>query len=384
MASARERRRVLSNWLASAGMMAILGGLVGVSPAGATVPEPPSSEKTVGNDASRAGQTGTVGFTSTVMPGILSPLYANGAGFQGNNFAAAEWDSLDPSVLGYSKRKSGRHPLYHVPKNAPPSNVKYAVWGQVYVDREWRDQIFQGVDLGRNTTTVGGLFGIDAVITGLRSQTDALVLGVLAGDMSSNTRNNDGSSSKVNGPSVGAYVAYVYGSVSIDAVYKVDFLTLKRTAVGGAVTTVGLDNNTFAINFNHRVTMPGWWFEPTVGASVTHLTWDSRGTALGFESGNELRLQGGVRAGTTWQWDKIQVEPTATAMAYSPVQIQGGTIAGGAAVPNDAGKLFGQFIGKLNFIWSTYLSSYVEGEVRGGNEVLAAAGRIGARYNLNP
>jgi hypothetical protein len=72
-------------------------------------------------------------------------------------------------------------------------------------------------------------------------------------------------------------------------------------------------------------------------------------------------------------------------MAYSDVEIRGGTVAaaaGGALVPTDEGKVFGQGLAKLNFIWSSNVSSYIEGEVRGREGVLGTAGRLGLRYTF--
>jgi hypothetical protein len=56
--------------------------------------------------------------------------------------------------------------------------------------------------------------------------------------------------------------------------------------------------------------------------------------------------------------------------------------AGGAVVPTDEGKVFGQGIARLNFIWNANVSSYLEGEVRGREGVLGAAGRLGLRYTF--
>jgi hypothetical protein len=71
-------------------------------------------------------------------------------------------------------------------------------------------------------------------------------------------------------------------------------------------------------------------------------------------------------------------------MAYSDVEISGGTIAVAAGTPalapTDEGKVFGQGIAKVNFIWNKNFSSYLEGEVRGRDSVLGAAGRLGLRY----
>jgi hypothetical protein len=277
---------------------------------------------------------------------------------------------------------------------AAASPVRFAVWGQGFVDREWRDQIFLGADLGRTTTTVGGIFGADAVIRGLATQTDALVLGLLGGHITTRVRPNVGATTEVSGPSIGGYAAYVNGPASVNVVYKVDFFHLTKPLFGLApALDLHMDSHAFVANFNYRFQMgrwfpqlDKWWVEPTVGLIKTNLYWAADAKALGFLDAREVRLQGGARAGTSFRWNNILVEPTVGAIAYSPVDIQGGTlatvVAGLPTAPTDLGKVFGQFTGKLNFIWTSYLSSYVEGEVRGRDDVLGAAGRLGARYQF--
>ncbi len=148
-----------------------------------------------------------------------------------------------------------------------------------------------------------------------------------------------------------------------------------------------MTNHTIAVNFNNRINMPGWWFEPTVGISHSHLVWDAAAQALGFVNGRESRIQAGARAGWSTKWGHTTVEPTLTGLAYVPIEVSGGSVAAvgaAATAPTDEGKLFGQFIGKLNFVWSNYFSGYVEGEVRGTEGVFGVAGRLGGRYTFNP
>jgi Autotransporter beta-domain len=146
-----------------------------------------------------------------------------------------------------------------------------------------------------------------------------------------------------------------------------------------------LTNFIVAGNLNYKFDVMTWWVEPTAGAAYTATVWDDASRFFGFEDGHSWRLQGGVRVGTTFDWNGVKVEPTLTGVAYSDVEIQGGTVAaaaGGALVPTDQGKVFGQGIAKLNFIWNASVSSYLEGEVRGREGVLGAAGRLGLRYTF--
>jgi hypothetical protein len=292
--------------------------------------------------------------------------------------------------MNYSSSKGiSKSPVFKaMPKQQPLMlrTVTYSIWGQGFGDVEWRSGAFNGVDIGRTTTTAGGIGGTDVTVTNVFSATDAVVFGALGGFTSARVKNADGSTAIVDGPGVGAYAIYVNGGFSTDATFKVDFFELNRSVAGLPDLNLGLVNFTTAYNLNYKFDLKPWWLEPTVGFSFSNLTWDNASKAQGFEDGHTIRVQGGVRAGTSFDWNGVTVEPTLTAMAYSDVEIRGGTIAIAAGAPplapTDEGKIFGQGIAKLNFIWSRQFSSYLEGEVRGRDSVLGAAGRLGLRYSF--
>jgi outer membrane autotransporter protein len=349
----------------------------------------PASEQTVGTTVNAASQVAVGTFQSYIQdvraglqavapPGSSQPL----------GFAAASSDEPGENVLGYGPRtrRAQQDPLNAFAKQAASNPVRYAVWGQVFGDHESRNGAFRGLDTGRTTKTFGGIVGVDAIFTGVNVASDAVVVGILASDFSSKTNNNDGSTSRVEGPSVGIYSAYVMGANSLDAIFKVDFLDINTASAAGAGLDLGLNNYLFAANFNHRMPLAGTqWIEPTVGFSYTRTIWDDATKARGFEDGRELRVQAGARAGSSFNWNSMKVEPTVGLMAYSPLLVEGGTVrapVGTLTVPGDTGKLFGQLTGKLNVKWTNRFSSYVEGEVRGTEGVLGAGGRFGARYSL--
>jgi hypothetical protein len=370
-----------------AGLAVFCGGIAGTTPAAATTPSNVFDLIIgyAGFQTSRVGLGAVHSNLQTIRDGIQRVM-PNGSSSRPLGFAAADDDELGPDVLGYAaRRKGGRMPLKAppMPASAP---VRYAIWGQGFVDREWRDGFFGGADIGRRTTTYGGLVGLDAIISGVGIPNDALVVGVLGGYTESKVHNNNGSTGRVEGPSIGFYGAYVFGQYSVDAVYKVDFFDVNQTTPGAAPLNVDMTNHVFALNFNNRVQLRNaWWVEPTVGFSHTSSDWSSAAKALGYEDGTEVRVQGGARAGTVFQSGSMQLEPTFTGLLYSPIIVEGGSVAGVVpAAPSDQGKLFGSFNAKLNAIWDRYWSSYLEGEVRGSNNVLGAAGRLGARYAFNP
>ena len=101
--------------------------------------------------------------------------------------------------------------------------------------------------------------------------------------------------------------------------------------------------------------------------------------------GYAWRVQGGPRAGTSWDaGGGVGLEPTVTALAYDDVKISGGTLAVALAplAPTDQDKVFGLSNAKLNAVYDYGLSAYVEGEVRGRTGVLGTAVRAGIRKSL--
>jgi hypothetical protein len=98
-------------------------------------------------------------------------------------------------------------------------------------------------------------------------------------------------------------------------------------------------------------------------------------------------VQGGARFGTEYYWGATQVVATFTALAYSDVQISGlvfnSGAFGGAVVPDDEGKLRGMGVLGLNFVHNPATTTYVNAEIRGGEDYFGVGGRIGLRIHLN-
>jgi hypothetical protein len=280
-----------------------------------------------------------------------------------------------------SARAAKSKTLPAAPPAAPPDSG-WAIWGQGFGDFEQRSGNVGGVDVGRTTHTWGGIAGIDKTFINVFGMGDALVVGALGGDITAGISNNDGSSSRLNGSSVGAYLIWVNGSFSIDSAFKADLLSLDQSNAGG----LGLTNYVSSLNLYQKYDFKTWWLEPTVGVSGTRTIWNSTGQALGISDGSSFRVQGGARVGTQFQWGTIPVEATLTGLLYDDVSISGGTIAnvvGGTLVPTGQGLIFGQGIGRLQFDWSQSikgLSTYIEGQVRGSSGVFGAGGKLGVRF----
>ncbi len=220
---------------------------------------------------------------------------------------------------------------------------------------------------------------------GLSSTSDALALGLLAGDTAASTRNADGSSARVGGPSVGMYGTYVNRGFSIDGTLKTDFLGVDQNTAG-LVFPFGLINYTAAGNLNFKQEVGSWWYQPTVGVSDTRTVWNGASKAFGMTDGTDVRVQGGARFGSGFDWAGTHFDGTLTVLAYDDVLISGGTLAvavGAPLTPTDQGKLFGQAIGRLEAQLTQNWSANIEGEVRGSTGIYGAAGRVGVTYNFN-
>jgi hypothetical protein len=266
-----------------------------------------------------------------------------------------------------------------------PSLVSYSAWAQGFVDYENRTGTFAGIGIGRNTLIGGGIAAADVTIQHLTSASDAVVFGILTGDLTGTVRNADGSTALVHGPSLGAYSAYVNGPFSIDGTFKTDFFALTETDAG-VVIPLGLNNYVATGNVNYKQDMGTWWFQPTMGVSYTRTVWNSESSADGFTDGTDVRVQGGARFGTGFDWAGVHFDETLTVLAYDDVIISGGTLAVATGVPlapTDEGKLFGQVIGKLDAQLTRNWSVNVEGEFRGRTDVYGLAGRLGATYTFN-
>jgi hypothetical protein len=263
--------------------------------------------------------------------------------------------------------------------------VSYSAWTQGFVDYENRTGTFDGIDIGRNTLMVGGLAAADVTVQGVTSASDAIVFGLLTGDVTASVHNGDGSTARVDGPSLGAYSAYVNGPWSVDGTFKTDFFDLSENSAG-VVAGLGLNNYVAAGNLNYKLEFGSWWLQPTAGSNYTRTVWNAASKAFGMDDGTDVRVQGGARIGSAFDWSGVHFTETLTLLAYDDVLIEGGTLAVATGVPlapTDESRIFGQAIGRLEAQVNNNWSFNVEGEVRGRTDVYGIAGRLGATYIFN-
>ena len=348
-----------------------------------------------------------------------------------------------PRVSSSQRRKTAT-PM--MPVKAPPIVVdqgwRWGVWAHGFGDYERRTESgsssvsVQGVgsgqvivtDLTQKATTGGVIGGVDATFRNLLAGNDGLIVGILAGYVSTdislsgtttptppnaNALPTGSSTSKirVSGPSVGGYYTYFNGAFSNDTTLKADFLAINEsfseilafTGAGpgnvGATSqfnsgagSANVTNFVAAQNFQYRFPISaGLWFEPTAGYRYVNSNYDAGAAALGLQDGYDWRVQGGGRLGIESFWNAVHVTTTITGLAYSDVKIVGGPITGGATtgsfaggtvLPSDEGKVRGLGIFLANFDYGRGFSTFVQADVYGGSGLFGAGGRVGARMQF--
>jgi hypothetical protein len=285
----------------------------------------------------------------------------------------------------------------------PPvvSGPVLASWSQVFGDSEYRrNALDQGAPgpYNRSVTTWGILVGTDVAVDGLTSRDDGVLFGLLAGysesttKISGSTSNPISSVMKTTGGSVGLYGTFHNQGFSTDGLVKIDIFNLNDTSSFGfpATSTISgstpMTNFTVAQNVNYRFSLERFWIEPTAGASVTLTDFGGDAAALGFAHGDVVRVQGGLRYGTLFDLgNNIRLVPILTTLVYNDVSIKGfvaqDTTTGVApfASTADQGKFRGQGVLALNFDFGGGISSFVQGELRGGEDYFGGGGRAGIR-----
>jgi hypothetical protein len=301
-----------------------------------------------------------------------------------------------------------------------------ATWVELHGDYELRTGRGQGSgEFGRlaldarSTTRSGGLVGgVDVTLRNIASPGDGFIIGLLTGYMSSNLTVNTkstsadparipGGSNTLNvgftGPSAGIYASYFNGPFSSDLAFKADFLDLDLSfsellgfranpalGIAAAVApfsgngSTGLTNYTFGGNVNYRLPInASVWLQPTAGFQYTRSDYAADAAQFALDDGYLLRLQGGVRAGMDGVWGGTPVTTSFTALIYDNVRVRGGFVPSLAGnnplILNDEGKLRGQAGVAVNFQHANGVSSFLQGEVRGGQDLIAAGGRAGLR-----
>jgi hypothetical protein len=264
----------------------------------------------------------------------------------------------------------------------PPPDLVFSVWGQGAYDREHRRGTFLGVDIGSTTRTETVTAGGDVIKTGVFSNQDVLLVGLVGSHAWSQQATNVGANARSRTPSVGFYAAYIFGDASLDYSFTSSRTHTDTTTL--AIVTV-TDSEAFSHtgNANYRVNnfAPGWWMEGTTGMQYTRTHFLNM---PGAADGETWRAQIGARFGTEIvQPDGVRLQPTLAGYAYSDVSVNPGGLPVAIAPPTDQGKLWGKGVAKLNVQFTDKVSAAVEGEVRGTRDVTGYAARVSGRISLN-
>ncbi len=312
-----------------------------------------------------------------------------------------------------------------------------AVWAQGYLGYDRHKNIAPGNQENptRRAVSGGGLIGADWTHVNRGENVNAFQFGVFSGYNETRAKlsktffavNETGAppdtlpgggntnyfrednKETIDGPFVGTYMAYVKDQWTFDVAFKADFFDLTQSStlrqrcdddVGTQNGSASVNNYMISANAAHRYLIgdDNKWWEPTVGVryTITEFGSDPSNSVfrdggvqptgrLGLEDGSALRLQVGARFG-----DRVELEggyvlsTTVGTYLYSDVAISGfESVAGqtGEAVgPVDEGKLrvLGQLETRLSL--GNGLSYMMQAEIRGGGDVLGAAGQLGMRY----
>ncbi len=329
-------------------------------------------------------------------------------------------------------------PALLLPVVALPEGPRFSAWATGFGDYERREGRGLGniqccfalgglpngliLDVRATTTTAGFTGGVDVTGRNLLQAGDGIVTGFLTGyittDLNITTRSRaqnpqDGIilpgfgqlRANLQGPSLGYFATYFNGPFSADFTYKADLLDLNErfndtlaftaqvnagpqqaTFIGGGRTN--LTTHSLIGNVNYRIPFSATlWVEPTAGLQYTATSYGRGAANLGLDNGDLLRLQGGLRFGSTFATESgVLVTTSLSGLAYSNVFINGGFLQGGTFEQNnilaraDEGKVRGLGILNLAFDYQNGFSWFVQGSVRGGDNLFGAGGRAGVRY----
>ena len=299
--------------------------------------------------------------------------------------------TAEGATRGVQRPMATKEPSYQ-----PPPSLVVAGWVEGIADYERRGSsaptALGVLDTGTRTRSGTVQGGLDFNWTRTSaSWLDQMVLGIVASRSSAKLDINYGASATLEGWGIGAYWMGVTGPWSVDAVTKLDYCHYNPTSglppIPGVPTDFFFTNYTTAGNLNYRIPL-GWttsFIEPTVG--LMYVRTDADLAILNRATGDLLRLQGGVRLGSTWEWwNGVSVLGMVKLLAYSNVHVSG------LAIEAPALGGFGQvwparqmrascaekWMARSTLGWGLVLPPR-ETAVRFGNEYFAAGGKLGLR-----
>jgi hypothetical protein len=307
---------------------------------------------------------------------------------------------FDPeaNTLSYSAQSQKNNPLAGLYDRAAaaapaPAEPAWGTWLQGLGDTE-HDGILGATDIGHVTNTYAVQGGLDRTQQHVLSADDAVVLGLVSSWIHAHT-GYDGSATTMtlDGPGAGIYLQYIKGGFSTDLTTKFDFLSMNQN-FAGAVPNASVDILNAGLSGNVQYKFSGLFgsdsnfIEPTAGFTLTHTGFGSGAAALGLEDAYTVRLQSGIRVGTTWNaGGGVSVDASMRALVYGDAVAQGTSVATNGSAgfitptisPSDTGLLRGQLDPELSFNLPNDYSVTVSGQVRGGHEILGESVSVNLR-----
>ncbi len=320
---------------------------------------------------------------ATPVPGAMSSRVSG--------YSSSSLDE-DTGALGYSGQSQKTNPLasslYDVAPSSETANPVWGAWVQGLGEWEHDDPLSES-DIGHFNTTYTAQGGVDHTQQGVISADDALVLGVVSSWTSTHVSyDNTPTTMDLVGPGVGVYSEYVKGGFSTDLTAKLDFLQMGQDFGGAAPNvSIGITNAGVSGNAQYKFTGTGNDFvEPTMGFTLTHTGFASGAAALGLEDAYTVRLQAGVRLGTTWDaGNNISVDASLKGLVYGDAIAQGTSITGAPATtltssisPSDEGLVRGELDPELCFNLADGYSVSLSGQLQFGEAIMAGS----AGFNL--
>lgn len=275
---------------------------------------------------------------------------------------------------------------------APPANpLTYSAWAYGFGDYEVHQNVApnSGSDVTRRTATGGALAGFDLTRPGIVTAADSLMLGFMSGYSSASMTFGDAANTRMmmSGTTVGGYAKYFNGPFQNETFIKADLFNLNQNQLpdAGVSGSTAMNVYTVAHNVSYRFNYgAGWWWEPTAGAQYMSTQYGGNAANLFLSDGFDWQIQGGARAGTSFPWQHAIVSTTVTGLAYSDVVVRGFVLNDAGLPPTaaavDQGKLRGQGIVAVNVDFQNGVGVFAQGDVRGGQDLVAAGGRLGMRF----
>ena len=309
----------------------------------------------------------------TMPPGRPLPFTA------GQSNATAIYDDAF-GALGYAGRPRGA-PAFQPAIPATPSWLYgYNLTGTGNQNRSSS----AGVTTTTNSFTLAG--GGDITKIGIFTSSDALTVIATGSGTWAHATGIDSTTSGIAGTLV-----YINGGFSTD-------FTVGGLWTNASVSSLGVStgSNTtsvsYAPNVQYKFELANKvWIEPTVGFTYSTSTSDLTGlgasipvvpglpnipgigaAGLSSVSGHAWEVHGGARIGTEVLWNNgVRVQPSLEGLAFSPFDSSPSS-----PLDNHVG---GRGSAKVNFLWNSNFSSYIEGHIVGIENTSGYGGTLGLR-----